>query len=147
MSSSRISTSSLSSTPPPDNALIAALRETLREHPEVRLALLFGSRARGKAGLGSDVDVAVEGRGLDTLTLAADLSRAAGMEVDVVALEEAGYPLLKAVLRDGVLLHQGAPNAYGSWMSRTVEFLETFRPVWERTRDGFLRRLAEQARS
>lgn len=49
-----------------DPQLLAALRPVLERHPEVRLALLFGSRARGVAVPEADLDLAVEGvRGED----------------------------------------------------------------------------------
>lgn len=127
----------------PDTSLIDRLRAVCERHPEVRLALLFGSHARGRATAGSDVDVAVEGKELDTLELAAELSDAARAEVDVVEVHRAGYPLLKAVLRDGVLIHQRDPHALARFRTRAILTLETDRPWYERMRDGFLRRLAE----
>ncbi len=124
-------------------ALIDTLHRALSGREDVRLALLFGSRARGCAGSRSDADLAVEAPGVDLWTLAADLSQAAGLEVDVVDLREAGYPLLKAVLRDGLLVHQGQKGALGSWRSQAIAQVELDRPWFERMRDGFLRRLAE----
>jgi predicted nucleotidyltransferase len=122
---------------------IEALRRALRGRAEVRLALLFGSRARGRGDEGADIDLAVEARGVDLLELASELSLAAGCEVDVVDLEQAGYPLLKAVLRDGVPVHEGAPGALAIWRSHTIAQLETDRPWFERMRDAYLRRRAE----
>lgn len=43
--------------------LVEIIAGVLRGRSEVRLALLFGSRARGRARPDSDVDVAVEGEG------------------------------------------------------------------------------------
>ncbi|MEA2604782.1 MAG: hypothetical protein QOF89_5774 [Acidobacteriota bacterium] len=126
--------------------VIEALRGALRGRKDVRVALLFGSRARGKARPGSDADVAVEGRDLNPLALAADLSEAAGVEVDVVDLGRAGYPLLNAVLRDGILLHEGERGAAASWRTRAILQTETDRPWFERMRDAYLKRLAEGAR-
>ena len=63
---------------------VQAVRECLRGRLDVRLALVFGSRARGTATPTSDVDVAVGAPGIDLLELAALLSRATGLEVDVV---------------------------------------------------------------
>lgn len=55
--------------------LRSRLAAALERHPEVELALLFGSRSRGEgARPGSDVDVAVIGREVDTLGLAVELS-------------------------------------------------------------------------
>jgi len=87
-----------------DDALVTALRDALAGRVDVRLAILFGSTARGTAGPGSDVDVAVLARGTDTLALARDLSRVLGREVQVVDLESVGYPMLQAIVRDGVVV-------------------------------------------
>lgn len=122
--------------------MITALRSALAQRPDVRLALLFGSVARGVARPDSDLDVAVLGRDLDLPTLAGDLSLAAGREVDVVDLAQAGYPLLRALLRDSVVLHEGAPGAAAGWRTRAILETETDRPWFERMRDAYLKRLA-----
>ncbi|MEE8523120.1 MAG: nucleotidyltransferase domain-containing protein, partial [Thermoanaerobaculia bacterium] len=108
------------SRPDDSTALVAALSKALDGRADVRLAMLFGSRARGRGRDDSDVDLAVEANGVDLLKLAADLSLSVGMEVDVADLREAGYPLLKAVLRDGVVVHQGQRGALGNWRSQAI---------------------------
>ncbi len=123
--------------------MIETLRRALEDRRDVRLAMLFGSHARGCARPGSDVDLAVEAPGVDLWTLAADLSQAVGLEVDVVDLREAGYPLLKSVLRDGFPVHQGQVGALGSWRSQAIARVELDRPWFERMRDSFLHKLAE----
>ena len=75
--------------------ILGALRGALEAQAGVHLALLFGSQARGAAGSSSDVDVAVLGREIDRLALAAALSDAVGREVDVVDLADPGVPLLE----------------------------------------------------
>jgi len=125
--------------------LVATLRPVLAEVPEVELALLFGSRARGRESAGSDVDIAVEGEGIDRLSLARDLSLASGLEVEVVDLRAAGYPLLKALLRDSVVLYEGRRHAEARFRTRAILQTEMDRPWYERMRDGYLRHLAEQA--
>lgn len=110
----------------------------------MRLALLFGSRARGRAGAGSDVDVAIEGTA-DRLALAAELGRATGLDVEVIDLRDAGYPLLRALLRDGVVLHEGERHTAASFRTRAILQTETDRPWFERMRDAYLRRLAARA--
>src|SRR5919107_1423503 len=125
-----------------EDPVIEALREALCGRKDVRLALLFGSRARGRARPDSDADVAVLGKSLDLLRLASDLSDAAGVEVDVVSLEDPGYPLLNVVLRDGLLLHEGERGVAAAWRARAWLQAETDRPWFERMRDAFLRRLA-----
>jgi predicted nucleotidyltransferase len=127
-------------------ALVDALRGALVGRQEIGLALLFGSSARGRARSDSDVDVAVLGRDLDLLALAADLADAVKGQVDVVDLAQAGYPLTQALLRDGIVLHQGTPGAAAAWRTRAILETETDRPWFERMRDAFLKRLAERDR-
>jgi predicted nucleotidyltransferase len=125
--------------------LLATLRDALRDRPDVHLALLFGSQATGRSRPDSDIDLAVEGEDLDRLALTRDLSLATRHEVAVVDLRTAGYPLLNAIARDGVFVHQGSPGAAGRWLSRTITELETDRPNYERMRDSYLRKLAAGA--
>lgn len=125
-----------------DPKLVEALQKALRSRKDVRLALLFGSQARGKARGDSDVDVAIEGD-VNTLALISELSDATGREVDVVELRRAGYPLLKALLREGIVLHEAARGIAADWRTRTMFQVEVDRPGWERMRDAFLERLAE----
>jgi predicted nucleotidyltransferase len=125
-----------------DPKLVEALQKALRSRKDVRLALLFGSQARGKARGDSDVDLAIEGD-VNTLALISELSDATGREVDVVELRRAGYPLLKALLRDGIVLHEAARGIAADWRTRAMFQVEVDRPGWERMRDAFLERLAE----
>jgi predicted nucleotidyltransferase len=80
-------------------------------------AYLFGSHARGTAGAGSDVDIALWLTGtpktLDDLQLelAADLERELGTSVDVVVLNASPSDLVHRVLRDGVLLVENDRSA------------------------------------
>jgi predicted nucleotidyltransferase len=121
------------------------LREVLSRHPEVRLALLFGSRARGRHAAGADLDLAIEGEGIDRLELGRELGAATGLDIDLVPIEQAGYPLLNAILRDGILVHEGAPHARARFLTRAILQTETDRPWFERMRDAYLDRLALRA--
>jgi predicted nucleotidyltransferase len=124
-------------------SLIEALREALRGRSEVELAILFGSRARGRGHERSDADLAVRGQQLDRLALARDLSLALELEVDTVDLDRATIPLEQAILRDGIIVHQGRPGAGGRWLAQTIAALETDLPGYERMRDAYLLRLSE----
>ena len=44
---------------------VEQIQEVLAHFPEVRKAVLFGSRAKGTAKQGSDIDLALYGEGLD----------------------------------------------------------------------------------
>lgn len=89
--------------------LVDRLKSRISALPAVRLAVLFGSTARGEARPRSDVDLGVL---LDPDTrdhrchVEAELSRAAGREVDVIYLNEAPPLLRFEISRDGVLLFE-----------------------------------------
>jgi len=125
----------------PDPA-VQVLREFLQGRMDVRLALVFGSRARGTATPTSDVDVAVCAPGVDLLDLAAGLSRATGLEVDVLALEDAGVPLLARIVREGVLVHEARPGTAARWRAQALADLETDAPWFARMREAWLARVA-----
>lgn len=97
----------------------ARLREALGRAPAaVVCAYVFGSVARGEAGPGSDVDVALlfekppEAR-LDAgpLDLEGELERALGQEMQLVVLNRAPADLVHRVLRDGRLVLDRNPAA------------------------------------
>jgi predicted nucleotidyltransferase len=85
---------------------VARLREELRKEPSVRLAVLFGSSARGREHRRSDIDLLVD---LDTPSrdrlagLEERLSSATGREVQLVSARDAQASpgLLADALRDG----------------------------------------------
>jgi predicted nucleotidyltransferase len=90
--------------------LLAGLRRALRTEPGVKLAVLYGSAARGDADEDSDLDVLVDLKSDDPQIAAAlrrRLERATGRQVDLARLPQvqAGAPLLLAeVLREGRVL-------------------------------------------
>lgn len=122
--------------------LLSQLRLALRQFPGVRLALLFGSEARGRAHEGSDVDVAVLAPRDDLLALASRLSEGCGRDVDVVALDDPGIPLLEELVRDAKLLYERDQGAYASWRSRALTTLDIDGPGYARMREAWLARVA-----
>lgn len=121
---------------------VERVRAALLQEPEVELAFLFGSRALGRASPASDADLAVDAHGADLLALAGRLSLALGVEVDVVDLEAAGYPLLGEVVKHGIVVAEKRRGAAAAWRSGTLAMLETDRPWYARMRDAYLARLA-----
>jgi predicted nucleotidyltransferase len=90
-------------------ALIGRLLEALRKQPGVRLAVVFGSVARGDEHERSDLDLLVRLRRDDYIAhadLADALEAVVGRRVQLVSLEQAAdSPLLLAdMLRDGRVL-------------------------------------------
>jgi uncharacterized protein len=86
---------------------ISTITEALRTERNVRLAVLFGSMARGQEREDSDVDVLValaEERPMYLSHLAARLTRALERDVDVLSLTHVRThdpALLSTIMRDG----------------------------------------------
>jgi predicted nucleotidyltransferase len=98
------------------------LAEALQSWPGVRLAVLFGSAARGEAAPSSDLDVGVLfDPGRETAgALEVALARAAGRHVDLVRLD-AAPPLLRfEIARDGRVLLERAPHAWPDFRARAM---------------------------
>jgi uncharacterized protein len=121
-----------------------ALRSVLSTRPQVRLALLFGSRAKGSAHASSDVDVAVLAPGEDLLALGSELSQAVGTTVDLVSLEDPGFALLEELIRDSVLIYEAAAGNAARWRSHALSELDLDRPGFERMRDAWIARVARE---
>ena len=118
--------------------------QVLATLPGVRLALVFGSVARGMARPDSDLDLAVSGAAIDSLALTAAISKEVRRDVHVVRLDEASIPMLEAIIEDGVVVHEALPGAAASWRARTLADLELDRPWYARQRDAWLKRVAAQ---
>jgi predicted nucleotidyltransferase len=86
--------------------LLERALQVLRTRPDVRLAVLFGSVARGGAASTSDVDLLVRVRGgwRERADAALALEDALGRAVQLVDLDSAPALLLADVLREGRVL-------------------------------------------
>lgn len=109
----------------------------------MQLAVLFGSRATGLARPDSDVDLAVIAPDEDLAQLAGDLSAALGHEVEVVSLADPPYPLLRRVVREGIVVFESSRGAEADWRTRALLVLDTDQPWYERMRKSYLDRTAE----
>ena len=88
----------------------------------MRLAVLFGSAARGESGRDSDLDVGVlfEAGRESTAGLEVALGRATGRRLDLVRLD-AAPPLLRfEIARDGRVLLEQAPHAWADFRARAM---------------------------
>jgi predicted nucleotidyltransferase len=105
MKKTRVQTSSKTRA---DREIIEQLAALLKAHDDVRIAYLFGSRARGTQRQASDVDVAVafaEGTSAwGEVELQEQLAHQLGVPVQVVDLARAGPRIVKAVRREGIRL-------------------------------------------
>ena len=90
------------------------VQEVLGRVLDVRLAVLFGSTARGSARRGSDLDIGIAmapGTELPA-AIAVTLERAAGQPVSVTRLETAPPLLRFEIARDGVVLIERDAGAW-----------------------------------
>jgi predicted nucleotidyltransferase len=109
----------------------------------VRVAVLFGSEARGTATGGSDVDIAVEAPDVDLLELRAQLVSELNREVDVLDLYDVSIPMLERIVLEGVVVHEAYSGAGALWRSRALASLETDRPWFARMRDAWIVRVRD----
>jgi uncharacterized protein len=119
------------------------IRAALVDRIDVRVAILFGSEARGTASADSDVDIAVDARNVDILGLRADLVSCLDREVDVLDLRDATIPMLERILREGLVVYEAFRGAGALWRSQTLATLETDRPWYERMRDAWIVRVRD----
>jgi predicted nucleotidyltransferase len=115
---------------PAQDSSIERLKSALAELAEVRLAFLFGSRARGRrARPDSDYDVAVlvgddrvgQSREGVLRRVVSRLGReVSSAHLDMVLLDDAPPLLRQRVLRDGVLLFEREPGDRARFARRTI---------------------------
>lgn len=120
------------------------LPQVLGAIPELRLALLFGSQARATQTPNSDLDLAVDAPANCLSLIAARVSEAIDLEVDVVSLHDASIPLQRELIRDGLVVYQRSPGAGATWRSQTLAQLETDGPWFDRMRDAWLASVAKR---
>lgn len=125
--------------------LVRELTKLLAEGPRLRLALLFGSTARGADRAGSDLDIAIlpEDSSLslsDELALQTRLALLAKREVDLVRLDQCTPALRFRVAQEGVLLI-GEPAVLSAFRARAgIEHAE-LAPLVRQAGELFRRRV------
>lgn len=101
---------------------VERLTRALEQMPSVRLAVLFGSAARGTLGSDSDIDVGLSlTRDADRPpTLQVVLERAAGRPLDLVWLDEAPPLLRFEIARDGVVLVERDAHGWAEFRAHAM---------------------------
>lgn len=130
-------------TSPALDLIVAALRSG----PPLRLAMLFGSTAKGTQRTDSDIDIGIvpedaELSLTEELTLQTELSRVSGRQVDLVRLDRASTILRWQVVRYGQVLVEATPFAAARFTAETVADYLDFAPAFERAAENFRRVLA-----
>jgi predicted nucleotidyltransferase len=129
--------------------LVDRLRSRISSLPAVRLAVLFGSTARGEARPRSDVDLGVL---LDPDTPASrrevesELWRAAEREVDMIFLADAPPLLRFEISRDGVLLFEKEDGLWTSVKVRAMVDWWDWAPYARMFTAAAVRRVRERVR-
>lgn len=119
------------------------LREELEGWPGVRLAVLFGSSARGEARRGSDLDVGVlfAAGTTDRASLEVALGRRTRRPVEVIDLA-AAPPLLRfEIARDGHVLLERVPHAWSDFRARAMTDWWDWAPLARVIQEAAARRL------
>ncbi|HHH39011.1 MAG TPA: nucleotidyltransferase domain-containing protein [Sedimenticola sp.] len=127
--------------------LDTALQTFLKRHPEIRIAILYGSLASGRAGFESDLDLAVE---LDQpltagekMRLIEELSELTGRPVDLIDLHTVGEPLLGQIVKTGRRL-KGSDARFAELLKRhlfaVADFLPHQRRILRERRRAWLRK-------
>lgn len=113
---------------------LEVLKQLVTMENNLIIAILYGSQAAGKAGLESDVDLAVAGVGeLDTNTLI-DLSLVAeqqlGVTVQVRDLRRAGGLFLNQVLTRGTILFCRDDLFLTNLIIQNIDFMTDVYPTY-----------------
>ncbi|WP_303784450.1 nucleotidyltransferase family protein [Azovibrio restrictus] len=111
------------------------IQQVLARHTGIRLAILFGSLAQGRATPQSDLDLAILMEAPLTaetkMQLIDDLSLATGRPVDLVDLRTVGEPLLGQILKHGIRL-LGNDGDYAGLLKRHLFEEADFMPYHRR---------------
>jgi uncharacterized protein len=127
--------------------LVECLRQVAASFPEVRLAVLFGSMARGEGRPSSDVDL---GLVLEPYSASvrfrvdAQLGRAAGREVDTVLLHDAPPLLRFEITRDGVLLFEREEGLWTAFQVKAMVDWWDWAPTARKIQRAIIQELREQ---
>jgi uncharacterized protein YutE (UPF0331/DUF86 family)/predicted nucleotidyltransferase len=115
--------------------------------PELKLAVLFGSQARGEARSNSDVDLGLLLAPYSAelrFRVEAELGRAAGRPVDVVLLDDAPPLLRFEIARDGMLLFQREDHLWTDFKAKAMVDWWDWAPTHRMIAAGVVRRLRER---
>lgn len=127
--------------------LLDRLRERAASLPAVRLAVLFGSMARGQGRKDSDVDLGlllapVSRR--ERLHVEAELARAAKREVDFIDLDEAPPLLRFEITRDGVVILEREEGLWTRFKAKAMVDWWDWAPIARRIHRRMIQRLREK---
>ncbi|TVQ32004.1 MAG: nucleotidyltransferase domain-containing protein [Wenzhouxiangella sp.] len=126
---------------------LSKVEEYLREQPDLRLAIIYGSMAAGRARPDSDLDVAVAGREPllveRKMALISGLAELTGRTIDLVDLSTVGEPLLGQIIAGGRRV-LGADRDHAELLRRHLfdqaDFLPLRQRILRERREAWLQR-------
>lgn len=127
--------------------LLERLKVALAQQPDVQLAVVFGSAARGALHARSDVDIGLSlVRGAAPVpALRVLLERAIARSVDLVWLDEAPPLLRFEIARDGVVLVEHERHAWAEFRAHAMIDWWDWAPTARMLHETVARRLREEA--
>lgn len=128
--------------------LVETLTRVLDETANVRLAVLFGSAAKGALNSDSDIDIGVsmEGNRHVAPALRVALERALGRPVDVVMLDEAPPLVRFEIARGGVVLVERHPHGWADFRAHAMIDWWDWAPTARMMHEVMAARLRDEAR-
>lgn len=127
--------------------LLDQLIGVLNHWPEIQIAVLFGSLAKGRARSTSDLDLALQmPRALTTeqrVALISELAVSVGRPVDIIDLREIGQPLLGEIIAEGVMV-KGSVQDWGDLVFKSIMLQEDFAPYQKLVLEGRRKTWLEQ---
>ena len=123
------------------------LTSALAADPDVQLAVVFGSAAKGASHRRSDLDIGIMGLPSTQrlAALAVTLARTAGREVDLIPLETAPPLLRFEIARDGAPLLERAPHLWVDFQARAMVDWWEWAPLARRFAAAAMARLQSPA--
>jgi predicted nucleotidyltransferase len=120
------------------NSTIAQIKQIVSRHPDIVLAIVFGSMATGKENRESDLDLAVKSdHKLDAnekMLLITELANVVGRPIDLIDLSTCGEPLLGQILQQGKRIH-GTSTEFAKVLYRHLLDEADFVPYQKRILD------------
>jgi len=109
----------------------------LIEHPEIEMAILFGSYSKGTETVHSDIDLAIQlssGKTMqadEKLNYLTQLGELLETDIDLIDLKKAGQPLLSQIIKYGKRL-KGQQAQYIELAIKNINTTQDFMPYIER---------------
>jgi len=114
--------------------------------PEVEVCLLFGSAAKGKLGVNSDIDIAICGDKAFTHDYLAELQVAIaerlGTEVDLLDMARLNGIILRQVITTGKKILNNNPDLLAHYIKKMLFFSEDMYPNYQMILKAKVKRFA-----